>query len=94
MEVTKNRPSLEKFWYEWHGWLTRYIPEYFHKSASNVKKKKKKKNHGTFWKEKPKNIESTFDDKYIKYKSEGNEKPTIMEYLENRPYLNDMVNNL
>ena len=43
MEVTKNRPSLEKFWYEWHGWLTRYIPEYFHKSASNVKKKKKKK---------------------------------------------------
>lgn len=43
---------------------------------------------------KPTNIEGTFDDKYIKHKSEGNEEPTITEYLENRPYLHDMIDNL
>ena len=42
---------------------------------------------------KPKKIAGTLDDKYIEYKSEGNQQLTIKEHLENiRPYLNDMIN--
>ena len=43
---------------------------------------------------KPKKISRTFDGKYIECKSEGDGQLSINEYLENRPYLSNIIDNL
>ena len=69
------------------------------KSASNFKEKIMKLfitkiNDKTAKDDKVKKIADPFDDKYIEYKSKGDEQLSTKEYLEKfRPYLSDMIYN-
>ena len=44
---------------------------------------------------KPKKIAGAFNDKYVKYKSEGDEQLSVEEYIQNiGPHLQDKINDL
>ena len=66
-------------WYKWCDWLTSHIAESVKKFLSDAKEKvmelfEANKDNKIPKYCQPNKITGTFDDKYIEYKSEGNEK--------------------
>ena len=83
-KIVKNRPLAEGTWYEWYDWLISHNPKSVKKSASNVKEKKLKHFETETLKFYiPEKIAGNFDDKYIDFKSAGDEKLSVEQYLEN-----------
>ena len=99
-EMTKKKRSLaKKPLYNWYDSLINHFSESVKKSSSGVKKVMKdfetkideNVDHNIRKGYKAEKVADEFDNKYIENKSEGDEKLSIGQYINTRPYLHDMI---